>query len=70
MRYMERVAQLERRYKAAGHPEIVDEKCSCSHWRSEHNDHFDIGHGGCIYPKCTCTQFTWVGWIVKNGGKK
>ena len=70
MRYQERVAELERRFIKAGHPEIIDGKCSCGHWRSEHMDVFDIGHGGCIHPKCTCTQFTWVGWIVKNGGKK
>jgi len=70
MRYLYRVAELERRFREAGHPEIIDEKCSCGHWRTEHMDVFDIGHGGCAHPKCPCNKFEWVEWIKKPEVKK
>ena len=70
MGYQERITELERRFKAADHPEIIDEKCACRHLRTEHMDVFDIGHGGCLHPKCPCKKFTWVGWVKKPEGKK
>jgi len=46
---------------------ITDEKCSCDHLRSEHNDRFQTGHGSC--QECSCVQFTWVAFVKeeKNG---
>ena len=70
MKYQERVTELERRFEAAGHPEIIDESCACGHWRSEHMDIFDVGHGGCIHPKCTCVKFAWSAFILRPEAKK
>ena len=64
----DRVARLASLYKGHLHKgkQIVDEKCSCQHYRSEHADLLDVGHGVCSYPDCKCKQFTWVGWITKK----
>mgnify|MGYP001564770319 CR=1 FL=1 len=40
---------------------IVDEFCSCGHYRSHHNDNLGglaVGHGNCT--ECGCKQFTWI----------
>lgn len=68
MTFQDRVAELKHRYEGHLHKgkQIVDEKCSCSHFRSEHEDHFDIGQGICMHPDCKCKQFTWVGWVTEK----
>ena len=43
----------------------MDELCQCGCYRSQHEDRFDIGHGQCLY--CSCEQFTWAGFLVKEG---
>jgi PRTRC genetic system protein C len=44
--------------------DIQDEKCTCGHLRSEHNDRFEQGHGSC--KKCDCRKFTWDSWVMKD----
>lgn len=43
---------------------IVDERCQCTHRRSEHEDRFAVGHGKCKL--CNCPQFTWVSFIYAD----
>lgn len=43
---------------------IIDEKCSCGHLRSQHADRFAKGHGPCNL--CKCAQFTWVEFVVAS----
>lgn len=42
----------------------LDEKCSCGHLKSQHNDRYQKGHGDCKV--CKCKQFTWVGWFINK----
>ena len=67
MLFQTKVESLRKRFEGQliDGQQVVDEKCSCGHFRSEHFDRFDIGHGSCGWPKCPCAQFTWVGWVTK-----
>jgi len=42
--------------------------CDCGHHgdgpNSDHEDHFQFGHGRCKVSGCDCIQFTWVGWTL------
>ena len=57
-------ARIERQHSSHNEHgrQVIDEKCSCGHPRSEHDDRFDVGHGSCTL--CPCVQFTWIGWIT------
>ena len=46
---------------------ILDELCKCGCYRSEHNDKLDLGHGACLTTQCHCQQFTWDGFLIKEG---
>lgn len=61
-------ASLESGYGDFKHKgkQVVDEKCSCKHLKSEHGARFAIGHGACSHPDCKCKQFTWVGWVTEK----
>jgi hypothetical protein len=43
---------------------IVDEKCGCGHFRTQHHDRFAHGHGECS--RCECAQFTWIGHVTAS----
>jgi hypothetical protein len=45
---------------------IVNEKCSCGHFRSDHNNRFALGHGNCRRSDCKCNQFTWESFVEKR----
>ncbi len=48
--------------------QVIDEKCSCKHLKSEHEDTVGglaIGHGKCTHSACKCQKFTWVGWVTE-----
>ena len=53
---------------------ILDELCKCGCYRSQHSDVFDLGHGACLLghgeclqTQCDCREFTWDGFVVKEG---
>jgi hypothetical protein len=52
----------------------TDERCSCGHPRSEHDDRFATfddeavrvpGGGRCCEPGCACQRFRFASWIVE-----
>jgi len=67
--FIDRAQALQEFYKGTKAEElgIINEKCSCGHLRSDHEDTFSIGHGRCT--KCSCKQFTWIGWVTKDENK-
>jgi hypothetical protein len=59
-----RITSIRTRFVDYGYPQLYDELCECGHYRSHHTDAIDYGHGYCIL--CDCSQFTWVGFLVKQ----
>ena len=45
-------------------PHIIEEMCTCGHYRSLHAPHFSAGHGPCLI--CNCPQFTFESYLVKQ----
>ena len=45
---------------------VIDEMCSCSHRRSEHQDTLAYGHGALRDRPNLCKKFTWVSFIFEN----
>ncbi len=56
---------------------IVDERCTCGHYRSVHVDTAAWGHGACVATvavhdhtgPCKCGKFTWSAWVFQATGK-
>jgi hypothetical protein len=36
---------------------VNDERCLCSHMRTEHEDTLEWGHGDCTVDECGCMEF-------------
>jgi hypothetical protein len=57
-------------------PDKMIGKCACGHWSTLHtaetgykdrpNRSSAQGHGYCAASRCTCPQFTWIGWVGKG----
>lgn len=52
-----------------GGRKAIDEMCTCNHRRSEHHDRFAYGHGPCGETHCSCTQYTWKGFVYGDTQK-
>ncbi len=55
---------------------VVDEMCECGHSKSEHGSKLRklpgnrfirlVEEGNCCNMICSCSQFTWKGWVIAD----
>jgi hypothetical protein len=44
---------------------VLDERCVCEHFRSDHHDAESYGEGSCG-ADCSCARFTWKTYILRT----
>jgi hypothetical protein len=44
---------------------VLDERCVCEHFRSDHLDVESYGEGGCG-ADCSCAKFTWKTYMLRT----
>lgn len=58
---------------------VVDERCTCSHAKSEHGSrttrldgtlYREHSDGSCCAQDCDCDQFRWAGWVTLGDVEK
>ena len=48
--------------------QIINEKCACSHLRTQHDACFDLGDGECT--ACFCERFSWIGFVFAKRSRR
>jgi len=54
---------------ATPHGTITNERCDCTHKRTDHLDTVSFGHGRCAVDDCACQKFSWASCIFSEIGR-